>query len=124
VWAIDVNARARELCAANAKANQVEIEVAAPDDVPGDLLFDCIWSNPPIRIGKPALHDLLTTWLSRLVPGGYAVLVVHKHLGGDSLHRWLVEQGFPTDRLASSSGYRILVSRQGSPSGIDLDPKA
>ncbi|MEA3186107.1 MAG: rRNA (guanine1207-N2)-methyltransferase [Ilumatobacteraceae bacterium] len=124
VWAVDVNARARELCAANAKANQVEIEVAAPDDVPGDLLFDCIWSNPPIRIGKPALHDLLTTWLSRLVPGGYAVLVVHKHLGGDSLHRWLVEQGFPTDRLASSSGYRILVSRQGSPSGIDLDPKA
>ncbi|MEY2443832.1 MAG: rRNA (guanine1207-N2)-methyltransferase [Ilumatobacteraceae bacterium] len=124
VWAIDVNARARELCAANAKANQVEIEVAAPDDVPGDLLFDCIWSNPPIRIGKPALHDLLTTWLSRLVPGGYAVLVVHKHLGGDSLHRWLVEQGFPTDRLASSSGYRILVSGQRSPSGIDLDPKA
>ena len=37
--------------------------VAAPDEVPADVRFDVIWSNPPIRIGKPALHELLTTWL-------------------------------------------------------------
>jgi 16S rRNA (guanine1207-N2)-methyltransferase len=123
VWAVDVNARARELCAANAAANHVQIEVSAPDDVPGDIVFDCIWSNPPIRIGKPALHDLLTKWLSRLAPDGYGVLVVHKHLGGDSLQRWLVEQGFPTDRISSSSGYRVLLSRRALASGIDLDAK-
>lgn len=109
VWAVDVNARARDLCAANAVANgAANVRVAAPDEVPADAAFECIWSNPPIRIGKAALHALLEHWLARLSPGGYAVMVVHKHLGGDSLQRWLIEQGHPTVRLASSSGYRIL----------------
>ncbi len=109
VWAVDVNSRARNLCALNAAANGItSVRVAAPDDVPDDVTFDCIWSNPPIRIGKPALHDMLLVWLARLVPTGSAKMVVHKHLGGDSLQRWLTDQGFPTTRLASSSGYRIL----------------
>ena len=109
VWAVDVNSRARDLCATNAIANGItNVRVVAPDDVPDDLEIDCIWSNPPIRVGKKALHEMLLMWLGRLVPGGDAVLVVHKHLGGDSLQRWITEAGFPTSRLASSSGYRIL----------------
>jgi 16S rRNA (guanine1207-N2)-methyltransferase len=111
VWAVDVNRRARDLCAANATANEIpNVRVSAPDDVPADVAFDCIWSNPPIRIGKPALHALLLDWLARLTTDGYATLVVQKHLGSDSLHRWLADQGYPTERLASSSGYRILRS--------------
>ncbi|MGZ4724397.1 MAG: class I SAM-dependent methyltransferase [Ilumatobacteraceae bacterium] len=121
IWAVDVNGRARDLCIANGAANKVSnVRVTAPDEVPANVRFDCIWSNPPIRIGKPALHDLLTMWLARLAPGGCAVLVVHKHLGADSLQRWLAEQGYPTERLASSSGYRVLLSR--SASRVDLDP--
>lgn len=110
VWAVDVNERARTLCAANASANGVgNVRVAAPDDVPDEVRFAAIWSNPPIRIGKPALHDLLERWLGRLVPGGTASLVVHKHLGADSLQRWLVDDlGLPTQRTASTAGYRIL----------------
>jgi 16S rRNA (guanine1207-N2)-methyltransferase len=112
VWAVDVNRRARELCAANATANGVtNVRVAAPEDVPGDVGFGGVWSNPPIRIGKAALHDLLTTWLSRLDAGGRAWLVVQKHLGADSLARWLEESGWPTSRLASRQAYRILESR-------------
>ncbi len=112
VWAVDVNARARSLCEANAAANGItNIRVSAPGDVPPELTFDCIWSNPPIHVGKVALHEMLMTWLGRLTPDGTATMVVHKHLGADSLQRWLTEHGFPTIRLASSSGYRILVSR-------------
>ena len=37
-------------------------------------------------------------------------MVVHKHLGSDSLQAWLDRQGYTTSRLASSSGYRILES--------------
>ena len=104
-----MNDRARALTAANAAANGLtNVRVAAPDEVPGDVGFDVIWSNPPIRIGKPALHELLTTWLTRLAGGGQAVLVVHRHLGADSLQRWLTDQGWPTTRLASRSGYRLL----------------
>jgi len=113
VVAVDVNERARALTARNAAANDVaNVVVAAPDDAAASAQpFDLLWSNPPIRIGKTALHELLTTWLDRLAPGGSAVLVVHKHLGSDSLQRWLVEQGWPTDRIASSRGYRLLRSR-------------
>ena len=111
VWAIDTNERARTLCRENAERNGVDnVTVAAPNDVPTDLRFNLIWSNPPIRIGKPALHDLLITWLSRLVPQGEAWLTVQKHLGADSLQRWLTEQGFETHRSASSAGFRILRS--------------
>jgi 16S rRNA (guanine1207-N2)-methyltransferase len=112
VWAIDVNERARSLCARNAERNRISnIRVCAPDDVPGGLLFDTIWSNPPIRIGKQELHALLLRWLCRLTADGSAAMVVQKHLGADSLQRWLVEQGLPTERAASRAGYRVLVTR-------------
>ena len=109
VWAVDVNARARDLCAANAERLGLNVSVAAPDEVPADLRFDLIVSNPPIRIGKKNLHALLEHWLGRLSPTGHAELVVQKHLGSDSLHRWLDEQGWATTRLTSRSGYRVLI---------------
>jgi 16S rRNA (guanine1207-N2)-methyltransferase len=115
VWAVDVNERARALTVANAEtAGLANVRVCAPDDVPGDVRFAGIWSNPPIRIGKPALHGLLERWLGRLdddADDAAAWLVVHKHLGSDSLARWLDSIGHPTTRLASRSGYRILEVR-------------
>lgn len=109
VWAVDVNERARTLCRDNARRLGYErLRVAAPDEVPETVRFREIWSNPPIRIGKRALHELLLTWLARLTPDGRAVLVVQRHLGADSLAAWLVDQGFSVQRRASSQGYRIL----------------
>jgi 16S rRNA G1207 methylase RsmC len=114
VWAVDVNERARRLTLHNAEANGLtNIRVAAPDEVPDDIVFDTIWSNPPIRIGKAALHDLLLLWLPRLTPDGAAVMVVSKNLGADSLQAWLTAQGWPTSRLSSARGYRILRTLRG-----------
>ena len=79
-----------------------------PDEVPESLRFEAIWSNPPIRIGKPALHELLLHWLPRLDSGASAHLVVQKHLGADSLLRWLNEHQLPTTRVATGAGFRIL----------------
>jgi 16S rRNA (guanine1207-N2)-methyltransferase len=109
VWALDVNERARQLCAANAAAaGAANVSVCHPDEVPAGVRFARIASNPPIRIGKEGLHELLTRWLGRLRPDGEAYLVVQKHLGSDSLQRWLIEQGWPTDRIASRRGFRVL----------------
>ncbi len=121
VWAVDVNERALWLAAGNAEAWGVadRVHVCLPDGVPGGVTFDEIWSNPPIRIGKQALHSLLLTWLPRLAPGGRAVLVVGKNLGADSLQRWLGEQGWPTRRLASAKGFRVLESRRAGDPGAD-----
>ena len=116
VWAVDVNARARELCRRNAERNALtNVRVVSPDDVPPDVRFATIWSNPPIRIGKPALHDLLDTWLARLDADGSASLVVQKHLGADSLQRWLIELGYRCDRVGSKAGFRLLTIRHGEP---------
>lgn len=109
VWAVDVNERARQLASDNARRNKItNLEVVAPDELPADVRFSTIWSNPPIRIGKAALHTLLGRWLPLLTPDGVAILVVQKHLGADSLQRWLVTQGFEVDRLSSKAGFRLL----------------
>lgn len=111
VWAVDVNARARELTAGNAvDADLPNVIVRAPEEVPPDVRFTTIWSNPPIRIGKAALHDLLRSWLGRLAPAGKATLVVARNLGADTLQRWLVDAGWPTTRLASRRGFRVFES--------------
>jgi 16S rRNA G1207 methylase RsmC len=114
VTAVDVNERAVLLANENATALGVadRFTATAPAGVAGDASYDEIWSNPPIRIGKEALHELLLLWLPRLAPGGRAVLVVGKNLGADSLQRWLGEQGYPTERLASAKGFRVLESRR------------
>lgn len=118
VWAVDVNTRALELCRTNADGAGVgdRVRTVTPDEVPADLRLDGFWSNPPIRIGKPALHALLLDWLDRLRPGRTAHLVVHKHLGSDSLAQWLAGRGYATERLISRRGYRIL---QVAPTGED-----
>ncbi len=113
VDAVDVNERALVLTARNAEALGVSDRVTAiaPDDVADDILYDEIWSNPPIRIGKEALHALLLRWLPRLRDGGTAYLVVSKNLGADSLAAWLTDQGWTTSKLASAKGFRILTLR-------------
>jgi len=112
VWAVDVNDRALELTRVNAERLGVTVHTALPDAVPSDLVVDELWSNPPIRIGKQALHDLLLRWLPRLAPDGVARLVVGKNLGADSLQRWLIDQGWPTERATSEKGFRILEVRR------------
>jgi len=115
VWAVDVNRRALDLTRRNAERLGLadRLHALAPDDIDPTLRFAEIWSNPPIRIGKAALHDLLTTWLPRLAPPGRARLVVAKNLGADSLARWLGDAGWSVTRQASARGYRVLVVGRG-----------
>lgn len=111
VYAVDVNQRALDLMQRNADTFKCgRITVAEPEDIPGDVTFDLIWSNPAIRIGKDALHAMLMLWLPRLAPGGSAYFVVSKNLGADSLQGWLSDQDpeWNVDRVASDKGFRIL----------------
>lgn len=111
VHAVDVNERALDLTRRNAAALGCDgVVVSTPDAVDPDVRFDLIWSNPPIRVGKAVLHEMLRTWLPRLAPGGQAWLVVQKNLGADSLQRWLSTE-FPdlgVDRPATSGGFRLI----------------
>jgi 16S rRNA (guanine1207-N2)-methyltransferase len=110
VYAIDVNARARELTAANAATLGLadRLRVFDPDEVPGGVTFAEIWTNPPTHIGKAGLHEMLERWLPRLAPDGVAWVVINRNLGGDSLHAWLVSLGWQVARVASQRGFRVL----------------
>lgn len=109
VHAIDVNARARQLCLDNAAHNNITNVIAIdPTDRDFDNRYALMWSNPPIRIGKSELHELLHTWLGQLDNNAYAHLVVSKNLGADSLMTWLNNQGFAARKRASSKGFRII----------------
>jgi len=109
VDAVDVNDRALSLTRDNARRLGVDerMSVLRPDEVPDAVTYDEIWSNPPIRIGKHDLHNLLTRWLARLKPDGTAKLVVGKNLGADSLSSWLESQGWGVAKLGSSKGFRV-----------------
>lgn len=116
VLAVDVNQRALELTAANAARLDLDnIETWMPDDLLAaepDLRITQMWSNPPIRVGKAVLHELLRTWLDRMADGGLAHLVAGKNLGADSLQRWIAsELGMDAQRVASSKGFRVLTVR-------------
>ncbi|MGO0575166.1 class I SAM-dependent methyltransferase [Ornithinimicrobium panacihumi] len=143
VHAVDVNERALDLCRRNAEAlgcaatgdgpgvsvgrpevsvDRPGVSASRPEDVDPTTTYDLIWSNPPIRVGKAVLHELMTTWLPRLTPatdgrpGGTAYLVVQKNLGSDSLQAWLqatlpdlmAPDTVEVTRAASSKGFRIL----------------
>jgi 16S rRNA G1207 methylase RsmC len=111
VDAVDVNERALQLCRDNARALGVadRVHVLRPDEADPQTRYDEIWSNPPIRIGKEPLHELLLRWLDRLAGGGVARLVVAKNLGSDTLQRWLGEQGYSVERTAIAKGFRVLI---------------
>jgi 16S rRNA (guanine1207-N2)-methyltransferase len=116
IWAVDVNQRALGLARDNARAQRIDdFHAVTPAEVPPGLVFATIWSNPPIRVGKEALHEMLLTWLPRLEAGGTAYLVVQKNLGADSLQGWLATRleevapgAFLVARHATSKGFRLL----------------
>jgi 16S rRNA (guanine1207-N2)-methyltransferase len=109
VWAVDVNERALQLTRANIEAAKTpNVTACLPDEVPAEVRFAAIYSNPPVRVGKAPLHEILLRWLPRLEPGASAYLVVQRNLGADSLAAWLSTQGYAVERLKSKKGYRVL----------------
>ncbi|MGC5169504.1 class I SAM-dependent methyltransferase [Micromonospora sp. DT81.3] len=120
VWAVDVNERALDLVRRNALSLGLDnVNAALPDDVPEDVSFRGIRSNPPIRVGKSELHGLLERWIPRLDERSDAWLVVQRNLGSDSLQRWLAATfatGYSVHRAATAKGFRVLrVRRHGTP---------
>jgi 16S rRNA (guanine1207-N2)-methyltransferase len=116
IWAVDVNERALDLVRRNAESlGLTNVNAVLPSDVPDDVTLMGIRSNPPIRVGKDVLHDMLLHWLPRLEREADAWLVVQRNLGSDSLHRWMdgaLPADFSVSRAATNKGYRVLRVRR------------
>lgn len=125
VWAVDVNERALDLVRRNAQSLGLSnVTAARPADVPDEITFRTIRSNPPIRVGKHELHGLLERWIPRLDERSDAWLVVQRNLGSDSLQRWLAAYftpGYSVHRTATGRGFRVLkVRRHGVPPTAEI----
>lgn len=116
IWAVDVNTRSRELTTLNAERLGLKnVRVGSPEDVPSDTVFGAIHSNPPIRVGKQVLHEMLQIWLPRLSDGGEALMVVAKHLGADSLQKWIATEftELQVSRIARDKGFHVIEAFKG-----------
>lgn len=109
VWAVDPNMRARQLTKDNLELAGLSATVTTPEEaLAHPTQFDVVWSNPPVRVGKDALRTLLSQWLGKLAPNGEAWFVIGKNLGADTHHRWLLDNGWDAQRIASRKGFRVL----------------
>jgi 16S rRNA (guanine1207-N2)-methyltransferase len=109
VWAVDVDDRALQATAKNARRAAItNVVITTPRAVPQAIAFSAIYSNPPTRIGKAALLSLLTYWIARLERHACAYLVIKKNAGADSVTRYLNDAGFRAQRISARRGYRIV----------------
>lgn len=90
VTMVDVNKRAVHLVNMNIKENKVNnANVLVSDGYENlkDEKFDYIISNPPIRVGKEKLYELLITSKEHLKENGEMYIVIRKNQGAKSLIR-------------------------------------
>jgi 16S rRNA G1207 methylase RsmC len=101
------------------------INAVRPEDVPDEVSFRSIRSNPPIRVGKNELHGMLQQWIPRMSERSDGWFVVQRNLGSDSLQRWLAAtfvDGYSVQRAATGRGFRVIrVRRHGSPPSEPID---
>lgn len=82
----DINNRAIHLTKMNAKKNSVLVDVINSDGFENITdKFDYIVSNPPIRVGKKKLYELLIDSKKHLKKSGELLIVVRKEQGALSL---------------------------------------
>lgn len=110
IIAVDTNQRARDLTVTNYKKHfrNDRLRVMTPQEVDDTLEVDLVISNPPIRIGKEALFELLRGWSTCLSSSGQMWLVIAKNLGADSTAAYLEKEcGLKVTRVASKKGFRV-----------------
>lgn len=82
---IDINERAINLAKCNAKINQVDVNIFESDiysNVSGK--YDYIITNPPIRVGKKILYEILIDAKEHLNVNGHLIFVISKDQGAKS----------------------------------------
>ena len=85
---VDINERALDLAHKNADLNNVDVNIYKSNiysNISGK--YDLIITNPPIRVGKAMLHEILFGAKDHLNNDGELWLVISKNQGAKSLAR-------------------------------------
>lgn len=93
VHMIDINRRSLDLAIKNAKLNQVSVTIYESNAYESVTeKFDFIISNPPIRVGKKILYQILFDAKKHLKEKGELWIVVHKDQGAKTVMKDLKEE--------------------------------
>lgn len=105
---IDVNKRSVSLALKNAELNKVEVNVFESDIYSRvTKKYDFIITNPPIRIGKPKLYEILFGASVHLKENGELWLVINKDQGAKSLMKDL-EEKYKVELITKNKGFYII----------------
>lgn len=109
---IDINKRALNLASKNAKLNNVNINVFKSNIYENvTKKYDFIVTNPPIRVGKKILYDILFGAVNHLKDEGELWLVVNKNQGAKSLAKDL-EKAYDVAVVAKNKGFYIICAKK------------
>ena len=104
----DVNKRAVHLTKMNGKKNNVSINVIESDGYLNITdKFNYVISNPPIRVGKKKLYELLINTKDHLKENGELLIVVRKEQGALSLIKDMGKY-YKVDVLDKDKGFLII----------------
>lgn len=105
---IDVNKRAIELAKKNAILNNVNVNVFESNIYSNvSKKYDYIITNPPIRVGKKILYEILFEAKNYLNQNGQLWLVVNKNQGAKSIVTDLSKE-YKTDIIDKNKGFYII----------------
>lgn len=105
---VDVNRRAIHLTKMNSKENKFNVNALVSDGF--ELLdekYDYIFSNPPIRVGKEKLYELLINSKDHLKEDGEMIIVVREKQGAKSLMRDM-EKYYKVELIDKEKGFFII----------------
>ena len=104
---IDINDRALNLTRKNARLNNVSVNLFESDIYSNvTKKYDNIITNPPIRVGKKILYEILFKATEYLKDQGCLYLVINKDQGAKSLGKDL-EEVYDVTILKKNKGFYI-----------------
>ena len=112
ITALDINERSLSLAKKNAELNKVNIDFLLSNGYENvEETYDYIITNPPIRVGKKVLYDLLFQAKNYLKENGELWLVIHKDQGAKSLAKDL-EKEYTVEIKTREKGFYILCAKK------------
>lgn len=105
---LDINSRALDLARKNAKLNKVDVNVFTSNIYENvHQKYDYIISNPPIRVGKKVLYEMLFDAKNYLNKDGHLIFVVHKDQGAKTLAKKMTEK-YEVNILEKNKGFFVI----------------
>ncbi len=105
---IDINERALNLARSNAKINKVDVNIFE-SDVYSNITkkYDYIITNPPIRVGKKILYEILIGAKQYLKQDGHLIFVINKDQGAKSTMKDM-EKYYNVNLIGKNKGFFII----------------